>query len=245
MEEKESESRISIGRKDEDKILPRQGPIMFDWESYQPLTGDDWNTQKQNILARLDDDEKLKIIGRYFSAEKNNSTHSDLGFARSQNIKDQLFPELADDRVEIASRVAAQQEGVRDNPFSAVDFEYPLFKATVKEIDGKAFVWFGYNQTNRIRDDDVETYLDDLVNYLKSRDDRVKITGHTCNRGDVASNEQLGRWRAEVVKDFLVGKGINSNRILTESMGQRSPLVPNINEANRKQNRRAEIELIN
>ncbi len=228
----------------EKTFVKESGPLLFNWESFEPIANQDWATRKEAILSKLDDKKKLKITGRYFKDEINNSEYADLGLARAHGIKDKLFPELSDDRIEYLSRISADREGIKTNAFRSVDFDYAIYTETVKEIDGKANVMFPFNATRRIRDPNIEQYLNDLVERLQTTQENVKITGHTCNIGNTPSNETLGMWRAEVIRDYLIAKGVQTNRISITTMGERSPRVPNTNEANRKQNRRAEIELI-
>jgi outer membrane protein OmpA-like peptidoglycan-associated protein len=47
--------------------------------------------------------------------------------------------------------------------------------------------------------------------------------------------------RATVIKDAFVEGGTESSRIKTFSKGKSEPLVPNINEENRRQNRRVVV----
>lgn len=69
----------------------------------------------------------------------------------------------------------------------------------------------------------------------------VKIEGHTDDVGDPQSNLNLSNERAEVVKKWLVDKGISPSRISASGAGQNKPLVPNDSPANRAKNRRIEF----
>lgn len=48
----------------------------------------------------------------------------------------------------------------------------------------------------------------------------VKLIGHTDPRGTPGYNEKLGRERAERVKAYLVGQGIDASRVLVDSVGE-------------------------
>ena len=51
------------------------------------------------------------------------------------------------------------------------------------------------------------------------RGKRIRLVGHTNPRGTDAHNDNLGLRRAQRVKTFLVGNGIEQERIETASMG--------------------------
>ena len=73
---------------------------------------------------------------------------------------------------------------------------------------------------------------------------RVSVVGHTCDLGTERYNEQLSDRRAEAVKRELVSLGVDADAIVTDGRGELDPFVPNISEANRKLNRRVELEFI-
>jgi len=72
----------------------------------------------------------------------------------------------------------------------------------------------------------------------------IEVTGHTCDLGSEADNEELSRKRAEVMKEYLVQHdGISPDRIKVSWKGERSPLVPNTSEPNRVKNRRVAYKM--
>jgi len=71
------------------------------------------------------------------------------------------------------------------------------------------------------------------------------IYGHTCDIGGDKINEKVGLQRAQKAKEYMLSKGIAESRILgIASKRDTEPLVPNTSEANRKQNRRVEIVVV-
>jgi len=74
---------------------------------------------------------------------------------------------------------------------------------------------------------------------------RVEISGHTDNIGTKTYNMYLSRKRAEAVKDFLTGKGIDARRIKATGYGETRPLASNDDEKEgRELNRRVEFLVI-
>ena len=70
---------------------------------------------------------------------------------------------------------------------------------------------------------------------------KIEIQGHTDNRGTDARNTELSQQRAESVRTWLTGNGIDPNRLDARGYGPTLPLVPNITPANRARNRRVQF----
>ena len=72
----------------------------------------------------------------------------------------------------------------------------------------------------------------------------AKIEGHTDNVGDPKLNQKLSEDRAAAVVQYLVGKGININRLSNQGFGDTRPVADNKTESGRARNRRVELEVI-
>jgi outer membrane protein OmpA-like peptidoglycan-associated protein len=85
--------------------------------------------------------------------------------------------------------------------------------------------------------------LDEKIALLQQNPDmEAFIYGHTCDIGSDEVNERIGLERARNAKEYLISKGISASRIVgIASKRDTEPLVPNINEENRRKNRRVEI----
>ena len=72
----------------------------------------------------------------------------------------------------------------------------------------------------------------------------IEVSGHTCNIGTKAGNLKLSKRRAAAVRKYLIKyDGIDPRRITTAGYADERPLVPNINEPNRKKNRRVAFKI--
>lgn len=92
---------------------------------------------------------------------------------------------------------------------------------------------------------DGKAKLDDLASKLGSLNLEVIIAvGHTDSIGSDAYNQKLSIRRAEAVKSYLVGKGVDAKRVYTEGKGEKQPVATNKTAAGRAQNRRVEIEVV-
>lgn len=72
---------------------------------------------------------------------------------------------------------------------------------------------------------------------------KLRIEGHTDNRGELGASRKLGAARAVFVAKWLVEHGIDAARITSEGVGADRPITTNETEAGRTQNRRLEFHL--
>jgi OmpA family len=73
---------------------------------------------------------------------------------------------------------------------------------------------------------------------------QILIKGHTSSEGSSEHNQRLSERRAEAVKNYLINKGINANRLQTKGFGSTEPIATETTEENRRLNRRIEFEII-
>ncbi|WP_193162267.1 OmpA family protein [Microbulbifer hainanensis] len=72
----------------------------------------------------------------------------------------------------------------------------------------------------------------------------IAIEGHTSMEGDEVKNLQLSRERAEAVRQMLVDKGIDIERISATGMGSTKPIADNNTEEGKKKNRRISVRVV-
>lgn len=88
--------------------------------------------------------------------------------------------------------------------------------------------------------------LNRLATFLHEYPDRtVYIEGHTDSVGSESMNYQLSQRRADSVKSYLVGQGIQASRLSTAGLGEGSPVASNDTATGRQQNRRVEVIISN
>lgn len=88
-------------------------------------------------------------------------------------------------------------------------------------------------------------YLDELAEVLKENAHlRILLIGHTDNLGSARYNERLSLIRAEKVKSYMVNKGVEPERIVTDGRGMAQPLNNNATEEERALNRRVEVRIL-
>ena len=72
----------------------------------------------------------------------------------------------------------------------------------------------------------------------------VRIIGHTDSQGNPVTNLGLSLQRANAVRDYLAGKGVNKTLLRTEGLGANQPIADNSSEEGRRRNRRIEFEVL-
>jgi len=87
--------------------------------------------------------------------------------------------------------------------------------------------------------------LDELAEVLvKKTTWKLEITGHTDNMGDDNSNLILSKKRAEAIKNYLSGKGIEATRFEVLYFGESKPIADNATPEGRQRNRRVEMKIV-
>jgi outer membrane protein OmpA-like peptidoglycan-associated protein len=87
--------------------------------------------------------------------------------------------------------------------------------------------------------------LDELAGLLVSKPTwKLKVSGHTDNVGNDASNMTLSKNRAEATAKYLQGKGVDPKQLIVEWFGETRPIADNGTPEGRQKNRRVEMEIV-
>ena len=88
--------------------------------------------------------------------------------------------------------------------------------------------------------------LDEMVVIMTNHPELLaEVTGHACDLGDDDYNMGLSERRAKAVIDYLAENGVDAERFLMEAFGETRPAFENVNEENRKKNRRVVVTPVN
>lgn len=88
--------------------------------------------------------------------------------------------------------------------------------------------------------------FDRLANRLNESPDRkIVVEGHTDSTGSDEYNLTLSQQRADAVKNYLIGKGVASDRVSAVGKGEGFPVASNDTASGRQQNRRVEVIIEN
>jgi outer membrane protein OmpA-like peptidoglycan-associated protein len=85
--------------------------------------------------------------------------------------------------------------------------------------------------------------LTEVADALTKEDSESKIVveGHTDSQGGASYNQDLSQRRAQSVRDYLVTRGMASDRVTSEGFGLTRPIADNGSAEGRANNRRVEI----
>ena len=109
-------------------------------------------------------------------------------------------------------------------------------------VHSKALVYFNHNSN--------ELYgqsLKDLNSFsklvLRNPDANIIVEGYTDSIGSSRYNKKLSKFRAEIVKNYLIAKGVSPSKIEAFGMGSENPIASNDTSVGREKNRRVEIRI--
>jgi outer membrane protein OmpA-like peptidoglycan-associated protein len=146
-----------------------------------------------------------------------------------------------------AERLSAEQAARAAADKRAADALAALAKlAAVKEeprgmvLTLSGSVLFASNQATLLPE--ARARLDQVVAVLMTTRERsLTIEGHTDSQGTDAHNLDLSQRRANAVRDYLVQKGYQADRVQANGIGEGRPIADNANAEGRANNRRVEI----
>jgi OOP family OmpA-OmpF porin len=119
----------------------------------------------------------------------------------------------------------------------------PAPQPSVETITLGAHALFNHDKSNLRPEGMAE--LDALASklgQLKSLNS-ITVVGHTDSSGTEEYNQALSERRANSVKDYLMSKGVDGNKISASGMGESQPTASNKTKEGRQQNRRVDITI--
>lgn len=104
-------------------------------------------------------------------------------------------------------------------------------------------VWFAFDSSAITRES--ARVLDDVARTLKRYPSLVvELAGHTCNIGTRQYNQGLSERRANAVRDYLIGQGVDPGQLVAKGYGELRPVASNATREGRETNRRTEMHIL-
>ncbi len=155
--------------------------------------------------------------------------------ATTKNMPDNVSPALPIPEVSAYEKPGDPEGTDLEQNENRIEIEpLPLMEETI-------VIRFAIN-SNEI---ETESYavLDRVAAYLIDHPDRwAYVRGYTDASGSQGYNESVSLFRAGVVKSYLIGKGVQADKIEVFAMGAANPVASNDTADGRRHNRRVEIE---
>ena len=145
-------------------------------------------------------------------------------------------------QAQAAAQAAAQQEqAVRQRERERAQADAAAAQRALEEAARAAGTVFYFDFDSSVLKPAVQVALDAHIALLKTDDRRLRLNGHTEERGTRDYNMALGERRANAVRDYMMVQGIAGYRIETVSYGEEQPQAYGQGESNWSRNRRVEL----
>lgn len=214
----------------------------FTWSSFEVITDDKWSNYKSSLLDEMSETSKVRITGLYNNKETNSSSFENLGMARAFDLASKIG--LSEDMYQLASDSLRNVEYSKECKLPAAKIRLVTVSAKIKEIDDRTLIYFPENSVNKLADEEVESYLDDLAERVLRTGESIKLDGHADNSGTQEYNMELGTRRANIIKDYLLSRNVKTDQITSESFGDTQPIESNTTEKGKAANRRVELKVL-
>lgn len=223
-------------------LIQKTGPLLFSYNSSAPILGDTWPAYRDSLSSLISETTSLEIIG-WYCTNLNPPETEELGRLRGEEIK-KLFAENLWEKINIETRGIDCSNERMDIIDISASFSQRKSTEHIKEVADRTIINFPYNSTSKLNNQEVESYLDEVASKVIQSGQSIMLTGHTDNIGSEEANLSLGRKRAEVIKQYLVSKGVAAAKITVDSKGESMPIADNATEEGRAKNRRTELQVI-
>ena len=202
------------------------------------VKSEEWLPRTSDLMIRL------KAWGNG-SVVFNGSTAVVTGEVKTDAERKKRYDELAtvlgstteiDGQIQVKSNQAGQAKPVSSRPGSSLVsriHEVMAGKSIEFEIGSAALAPRGMK------------LLDELVPIIQSdKGIRLEVGGHTDNYGDPRFNQMVSQARAVAVAQYLISKGVDSQRLTSKGYGDTKPIASNKTRAGRQQNRRVTFQAL-
>jgi outer membrane protein OmpA-like peptidoglycan-associated protein len=185
------------------------------------LESDQTEENKKNPLTNTKLAHEVQVEGK------------DEGFKTSKNLTIKKTEELKENTV--STNEMAENDTHTNKP-SINSWKFLSFK------DQTFLVHFKANSVNL--DSSYYAMLNKVVETLYMNPNfEIIIEGHTDSYGGHVFNKHLSEYRANMIKSYLIGKGVEYSRITTIGFGSDMPIADNLTIEGRQKNRRVEITI--
>ena len=219
--------------------------------------GDTQGTRDQAYLA-LRRTEYAEVVARTRHTDQATGATVDAMHADEKKTVAGTAAALARSKTEIASQdtaIASQKVALKDEKARREEAEkraaqaaadLAKFASVKQEARGMVITLSGSVLFASAKSDllpAAQVKLNDVANALIKEDplSKIVVEGHTDSQGGASYNQDLSQRRAQSVRDYLVSRGIASDRVTAQGFGPTRSIADNASAEGRANNRRVEI----
>ncbi len=159
-------------------------------------------------------------------------------FEQEENSK-----ELSEDLPGQSGVPVAQVESTQDTKYNPLDHKLVTKKESLPLPEKAMIIRFQYN-TNDFTQEGLKKTKEFADIIAMHPDTKILISGHSDSNGNEQYNKKLSEFRANIVRSFLLGRGVMVKQITVKGFGSIKPIESNSTAWGRMMNRRVEIEVV-
>jgi len=217
--------------------------------SFTNITAQDYKIQLAAFVNRVPFTH-FKFMDVYVNQDQNNIYRYYLGKGYYTKMQAERICEQIKARGFSNAQVVdmLQQREICGFPCPYITKTRTFSSSSIEELQMRT-LFFDFDKSSLDRDSKIE--LNKIYNAMKAdRSIRAMIQGHTDSKGPAKYNVNLSKRRARAARNYLIAKGISSQRITVKVFGESAPLLTNQKETKdsplgRKYNRRVVVALYN
>ena len=126
------------------------------------ISADSLTKIRNSIISKLNSNQLLEITGLYSPDEVNNTEFENLGLSRANDIR-KLYPDLPDEKFRLSSKMIDGYQFDSKNPFGGAEFNYRVNTDKIKEIDQKTLIYFPQNSKDKLNNEEVKSYQNNII----------------------------------------------------------------------------------
>lgn len=186
----------------------------------------------QSKIDRLNNDLKIAL-------ESSSQNIDDL-FKEIENTLREYKQALAD--LEIVMAEAKYQWMEEEGESLNYRQDYTLQTAVVGAKFELKNIFFEFGKATLTKESEIE--LDKLFDIMQKSEIVIELGGHSDSIGSEEANQKLSQDRVNSVKNYLVAKGIDQQRVVAVGYGEIQPIASNSTPEGRALNRRVEVKIL-
>jgi general secretion pathway protein A len=147
------------------------------------------------------------------------------------------------DQPEQAAESEAPAAAEEPAPAAESDSSGALASADAASLTERKFIIYFNHNSNDLPDEAFDL-LDRIAAFMQQKPEaRISIRGYTDSSGSRSYNVSVSQFRANSIKSYLVGKGVDPFNIQAEGLGPENPIASNETSEGRRLNRRVEMQV--